>query len=126
MTEGKLTSPSKSADLINVIYKQAKHINVRAQARAQYLAGSGPDKRKAFGDAGPQWNPPPASFASMGLFVKWGANIMIAEGQSLYAVRHFLKGSVPVPELYGWRTDGGEVFIYMELVHGQTLERLGQ
>ncbi|KJF60383.1 phosphotransferase enzyme family protein [Coccidioides immitis RS] len=83
--------------------------DVRAQARAQYLAGSGPDKRKVFGDAGPQWNPPPASFASMGLFVKSGANIMIAEGQSLYAVCHFLKGSVPVPELYGWRTDGGNI-----------------
>ncbi|OAX82368.1 hypothetical protein ACJ72_03285 [Emergomyces africanus] len=99
--------------------------DVRAQARAQYLAGSGLDKRKTFGKIleGPQWNPPPAAFPSMGLFVKWGSNITIAEGQSLYAVRHFLKGSVPVPELYGWRTNGGEVFLYMELVQGQTLEK---
>ncbi|OAX84788.1 hypothetical protein ACJ72_00841 [Emergomyces africanus] len=98
--------------------------DVRAQARAQYQAGSAPDGRKTFGDTGPQWNPPPASFESMGLFVKWGANIMIAEGQTLYALRHFLERSVPVPELYGWRTDGGEVFLYMELVRGQTLEKV--
>ncbi|OJD16947.1 hypothetical protein AJ78_02929 [Emergomyces pasteurianus Ep9510] len=97
---------------------------VRAQARAQYQAGSAPDQRKTFGPTGPQWSPPPASFESMGLFVKWGANIMIAEGQTLYAIRHLLKESVPVPELYGWRTNGGEIFLSMELVRGQTLEKV--
>ncbi|KLJ07850.1 hypothetical protein EMPG_16680 [Blastomyces silverae] len=96
---------------------------VRAQARAQYLAGSGLDKRKTFGARGPQWNPPPATFASMGLFVKWGADVRITEGQNLHAVRYFLNESVLVPELYGWRTDGGEVFLYMELIHGQTMEK---
>lgn len=31
---------------------------------------------------------------------------------------------MPVPEIYGWQTDAGtgEVFLYMELVQGLTLE----
>ncbi|PGH15523.1 hypothetical protein AJ80_05540 [Polytolypa hystricis UAMH7299] len=33
-------------------------------------------------------------------------------------------GDVPVPEVYGWRVDGDEVFIYMEHIQGQTLEQL--
>ncbi|EEH34456.2 phosphotransferase enzyme family protein [Paracoccidioides lutzii Pb01] len=54
--------------------------DIRAQARAQYLAGSSLDKRKVFEDTDPQWNPSPNAFASMGFFVKWGSNITIAEG----------------------------------------------
>lgn len=52
----------------------------------------------------------------------WGCSSS-GEGQCLYAVRHFLKGGVPVPEIYGWRTDGGEVFLYLQLLRGQTLEQ---
>lgn len=96
---------------------------VRSQARAQHLAGISWDKRMTFSLAGPNENPPPASFESMGLFVKWGSGVKIAEGQSLYAVRHCLKGVVPVPEIYGWRTDGDEIFLYMEAVSGRTLEQ---
>ncbi|WEW61469.1 hypothetical protein PRK78_006959 [Emydomyces testavorans] len=97
--------------------------DVRAQARAQYLAGNSRDKRKYLGSGqGPHYHPPPATFESMGLFIKWGADVTIAEGQCLYAIHHCLKGNVPVPEIFGWRTDGREVFLYMELIHGQTLE----
>jgi hypothetical protein len=37
-------------------------------------------------------------------------------------VREKLQGRVPVPEVYGWTEDGGQRFIYMELIQGDTLE----
>jgi hypothetical protein len=30
---------------------------------------------------------------------------------------------VPVPEIYGWRIDGREVFLYMQLIRGATLKQ---
>jgi len=36
-------------------------------------------------------------------------------------IRKELQGQVPVPEVYGWRIDGAETFIYMQLVQGDTL-----
>ena len=59
----------------------------------------------------------------MGLFVKWGSGIEVAEYQTLYAIRRVSKNAIPVPDIYGWRLDGGERFIYMELFKGPTLER---
>ncbi|KAK2765226.1 hypothetical protein FQN54_008925 [Arachnomyces sp. PD_36] len=96
---------------------------VRSEARAQYLAGIRIDKRKHFDPAGLNLSPPPVIFESMGLFVKWGRRAQLSEGQTLYAVRRYLKNEVPVPEVYGWRTDGEEVFIYMEAIAGPTLEK---
>lgn len=66
--------------------------------------------------------PPPVTFPELNLLVKYGAEITIAEGQCLWAIRRILHGAVPVPEVYGWDTDNGQVFIYMELIHGVTLE----
>ena len=40
----------------------------------------------------------------------------------MWAIRHTLGQQVPVPEVYGWCRDGKEVFIYMQLIEGQTLE----
>lgn len=54
--------------------------------------------------------------------VKFGLEITIAEGQCLWAMKHLLEEKVPVPEVYGWCKDGKDVFIYMELVDGVTLE----
>ncbi|OBT60385.1 hypothetical protein VE03_10145 [Pseudogymnoascus sp. 23342-1-I1] len=65
--------------------------------------------------------PPPVLFPSLGLIVKYGTEISIAEGQCLWEIRHTLS-YVPVPEVYGWCQDNAEVFIYMELVDGVTLE----
>jgi hypothetical protein len=49
----------------------------------------------------------------------------LEELQVLWAVqRAFPNGEIPVPELFGWRKYEGRVFIYMSLVHGQTLESL--
>ena len=58
----------------------------------------------------------------MQLIVKFGFEVSIAEGQCLWALRRLLRDHVPVPEVYGWRQDGEQVFIYMELVAGVTLE----
>jgi hypothetical protein len=46
----------------------------------------------------------------------------ISEAQTLYAIRHVLNGAVPGPEVYGWKTQGDEKFVYMEYIPGQSLE----
>jgi serine/threonine protein kinase len=94
---------------------------VRSQARAQYLAGTHWGDKRRDVSTGFNARPSPAVFESMGLFVKWGSDIRIAEGQSLYAIRSHLKNAVP--EIYGWRTDRDETFLYMEAIHGTTLEQ---
>ncbi|KAF8961080.1 kinase-like domain-containing protein, partial [Flammula alnicola] len=43
-----------------------------------------------------------------------------AEGQTLWALRQFLP-EVRVPEVYGWRREGVELFLFMELIEGETL-----
>jgi hypothetical protein len=65
----------------------------------------------------------PVQFESLHLLVKYGKEITIAEGQCLSALRRFLPSQVPVPEVYGWFDDNGEVFIYMEITEGVTLEK---
>ncbi|KAM0082591.1 hypothetical protein ACKRZS_005214 [Fusarium odoratissimum] len=64
-------------------------------------------------------------FESLGLVVKFGKEprVTVAEGQCLWSLRRHLP-SVPVPEMYGWTEDGGEVFLYMQLVEGVTLEKI--
>jgi hypothetical protein len=95
---------------------------VRSQAKSQHLAGICPDNRKTFSITGPNVQPPPVLFKDLGLFVKWGSAAKISEGQCLYALGQLLKHHVPVPEIYGWREDGGQPFIYMDYLHAQTLE----
>lgn len=36
-------------------------------------------------------------------------------------IKRVLGVEVPVPEVYGWRVDGEDTFIYMELVRGETV-----
>jgi hypothetical protein len=67
--------------------------------------------------------PPPVYFPNLGLCVKYGTEVTIAEGQCLLFIRSKLSLSVPVPEVYGWCKYDGQVFIYMELVDGVTLEK---
>ncbi|KAI4859960.1 hypothetical protein F4820DRAFT_462070 [Hypoxylon rubiginosum] len=66
--------------------------------------------------------PPPIPFEELGLVVKYGSVITIAEAQCLWYFNRYMKDTVPTPELFGWYQDGGETFIYMELVDGDTLE----
>jgi hypothetical protein len=61
-------------------------------------------------------------FDPLNIVVKYGENITVSEARCLRALRRLLSGGVPVPEVYGWCEDGGEVFIYMELITGVTLE----
>jgi hypothetical protein len=67
--------------------------------------------------------PPPVIFSHLGLLVKYGTEVTLAEGQCLLFIRNNLSEVVPVPEVYGWCKDGDQVFIYMELVNGMTLEK---
>jgi hypothetical protein len=67
--------------------------------------------------------PPPVYFPSLGLCVKYGTDVTIAEGQCLLFMRSKLHEHVPVPEVYKWCKDDGQVFIYMELMDGVTLEK---
>ena len=64
----------------------------------------------------------PVKFDHLNLLVKRGPRVTIAEAQCLWIVRKILGDKVPVPEVYGWRVDGPDVFIYMQLVPGVTLK----
>ena len=67
--------------------------------------------------------PPPVKFPSLGLIVKYGADTTVAEAETQNMVYKQLKGKVPVPEVFGWTEDGGQVFIYMFLIGGEPLEQ---
>ncbi|TQB69519.1 hypothetical protein MPDQ_001730, partial [Monascus purpureus] len=59
---------------------------------------------------------------SLGLVVKYGADTTVTEAQTQIMICKHLKGQVPVPEVFGWTEDGGQVFIYMSLIEGETLQ----
>lgn len=78
------------------------------------------DVRRA---ASPETNPIrplPVTLPSLGLVVKYGSAITLAEGQCLWAIRRLLP-SVPVPEVYGWCQDNDQTFIYMQMINGSPL-----
>lgn len=64
----------------------------------------------------------PVRFEALNLIVKYGKEITISEGQCMWAIHRLLPDRLPAPEVYGWVQDQDEVFIYMELVRGETLE----
>lgn len=48
--------------------------------------------------------------------------LRLEEAQTMRAIRQvFPNGEVPVPEVFGWRTHGTQVFIYMSIISGKTL-----
>ncbi|KAE8401949.1 hypothetical protein BDV37DRAFT_285209 [Aspergillus pseudonomiae] len=66
--------------------------------------------------------PKPIIFRNPNIFVKFGRYVTVAEAQCLWMIRQVFQGTVPVPELFGWRVDDkGYVYIYMQLIEGQTL-----
>ena len=71
---------------------------------------------------GPRVQPDPVRFEELGVIVKFGPHVTVEEALCMWAIRRVLRNDVPVPEVYGWRVDGPEVFIYMELIHGDTLK----
>jgi hypothetical protein len=66
---------------------------------------------------------PPVKFPSLGLIVKYGADTTVTEAETQNMVYKQLKGKVPVPEVFGWTEDSGQVFIYMSLIEGELLEQ---
>ncbi len=66
--------------------------------------------------------PLPVRFEHLNLIVKFGPHVSIAEAQCLWAIKVALRDEVHVPEVCGWRVDGGDVFIYMQLIRGKTLK----
>lgn len=46
----------------------------------------------------------------------------LEEAQTMRAIQQaFPNGEVPVPEVFGWRTHGTQIFIYMSIISGKTL-----
>jgi hypothetical protein len=67
--------------------------------------------------------PLPVIMEHLNLLVKFGSHVAVAEVQCLWFIRRTFGDMVPVPEIYGWRTDGREVFLYMQLIRGVTLKQ---
>jgi hypothetical protein len=65
--------------------------------------------------------PPPSIFRDLGVLVKFGSSVTTAEAQCLWLINKHLKDEVYVPEVYGWRIESNEVFIYMQHVEGVDL-----
>lgn len=66
--------------------------------------------------------PSPVTIPSLGLFVKYGADVTIVEAQTQMRMRKLLESRVPIPEVFGWAEDGEQRFIYMSLVEGDSLQ----
>lgn len=75
----------------------------------------------------PHQLPCPVRFEDLGLIVKFGSRVSTTEAINLWAMRRVFQDMLPVPEVYGWRVleqDGKtEVFIYMQLIQGPTLQQ---
>ena len=67
-------------------------------------------------------SPKPVIFKDLNLLVKFGCNVIPNEAQCLYIIKKIFGDAVPCPEVYGWRIDGQDKFIYMQLIEGQTLK----
>jgi hypothetical protein len=66
--------------------------------------------------------PPPVILPPLGLVVKYGADVTVVEAQTQMMLHKHLHGQVPVPEVFGWTEDGGQRFIYMSLIEGETVQ----
>lgn len=76
--------------------------------------------------SGPAYSRPIARFDEFDLAVKFGDRVTTSEALCLRMVKRLLPTQVPVPEVYGWKVEQGQVFLYMQLIRGPTLlERWG-
>lgn len=64
---------------------------------------------------------PPVEIRSLGLFVKYGADVTITEAETQIMLQQRFQGRLPVPEVFGWAQDAGQTFVYMALIEGETL-----
>jgi hypothetical protein len=65
--------------------------------------------------------PAPVKFDDLNLIVKFGCRVVVEEAISMRMLRKILADKVPIPEVYGCKVDGDYVFIYMELIQGESL-----
>ncbi|KAF1824757.1 uncharacterized protein K489DRAFT_316862 [Dissoconium aciculare CBS 342.82] len=75
-----------------------------------------------FGAAAQAYRPKPVRFPGRKLIVKWGTFVGIAEGQCIWFLQNHLAHLVPVPKIYGWKRDGEQTFLFLELVDGSPLD----
>ncbi|KKZ68403.1 hypothetical protein EMCG_00172 [[Emmonsia] crescens] len=73
-------------------------------------------------DYGKSPRPKPVKFEHLNLIVKLGPRVVLEEAICLRLLRKVFSGRVPVPEVCGWRVEDNCVFIYMELIPGETLQ----
>lgn len=67
--------------------------------------------------------PVPVSIPSLGLLVKYGTDVTPTEAETQTFIREKLRDhDVPIPEVFGHAEDGGQRFIYMALMEGDTLQ----
>lgn len=60
-------------------------------------------------------------YRDLGLAVKCGNRVRVEEALTLRMMNLLLPKEVPTPEVFGWRVFEGDVYIYMELMSGSTL-----
>ncbi|KAL7917162.1 phosphotransferase enzyme family protein [Trichoderma austrokoningii] len=67
-------------------------------------------------------NHPTIKELNMVVKINHASYLRLEEAQAMCAIRQvFPNGEVPVPEVFGWRRHGNQVFLYMSLIHGPTL-----
>ncbi|KAH7393969.1 phosphotransferase family protein [Phaeosphaeria sp. MPI-PUGE-AT-0046c] len=68
-----------------------------------------------------------SKFEDLGLIVKYGSHVSTTEAINLWVIRRVFQDMLPVPEVFGWRileqNGNTEVFIYMQLIQGPTLQQ---
>lgn len=67
-------------------------------------------------------HPPLVTLRALRLAVKYGTDVTVAEVETQVLMHGRLQGRVPIPEVFGWAEDAGQIFIYMSLVDGDTLQ----
>lgn len=70
-----------------------------------------PEVRALSGTDQARPQPRPVIFEHLNLIVKFGPHVTVAEAQCLWVIKRLLCDEVLVPEVYGWRVDGRDVFI---------------
>lgn len=66
--------------------------------------------------------PTPVTIPSLKLLVKYGTTVSIAEIETQIFLHEQLQRHVPIPEVFGYDQDGGQTFLYMALIEGDTLQ----
>lgn len=67
--------------------------------------------------------PRPVIFEASKVLVKFGRHVTTAEAQCLWFIKRTFGDEIPVPEIFGWQVDEvNHVYLYMEFIHGQTLQ----